>query len=99
MYIFAQYRQNVKENHWAILRLYVWKRRKINCKEPGGTADFSRSIESVWYGFSGINKKAAPPWGRNFGTQKRLICAASIRSKMAAASRAAFSTSLWAAMP
>ena len=52
-----------------------------------------------WYGFSGINKKAAPPWGRSFGTQKRLICAASIRSKMAAASRAAFSTSLWAAMP
>ena len=72
----------------AILRLYVCKRRKIICKEPGGTADFSRSIESVWYGFSGINKKAAPPWGRNFGTQKRLICAASIRSKMAAASRA-----------
>ena len=32
-------------------------------------------------------------------TQKRLIWPAFIRSRMAAASRAAFSTSLWAAMP
>ena len=72
------------------------ERSTANSQE--GQRDFSRSIESVWYGFMGSTKSCAP-MGRSFGTQKRLICAASIRSKMAAASRAAFSTSLWAAMP